>query len=180
VAENGEVKLFDQFPDRFLDRWRLHFGQRVESDVGVARMTEIEMATLFNDMQTAIIAQLSLYVSIMSGFLLMSFLAADRLTKPMLVVAISLFTWLWYVLLMLSYREMASFVGLMGEMRIFREEGKGLGWHGAAYTPAFLLDLIPPAWIAFQIVFYVAAVAFLLHCRSRNQSNPVNLTNSSR
>jgi hypothetical protein len=143
-------------------------------------MTEIEMATLFNDMQTAIIAQLSLYVSIMSGFLLISFLAAARLTRPMLIMAISLFTWLWYVLLMLSYREMASFVGLMGEMRKFREAGKGLGWHNAAHTPSLLLELIPPSWIAFQIVFYGAAVAFFFHCRSRDVSDPVSLTNSPR
>jgi len=80
-------------------------------------MTEFEMAELFNDMQMAVIAQLSLYVSVMSGFLVMSFLVAHRLSRLMLVVALSLFSWLWYVLLMLSYREMASFVSLMGEMR---------------------------------------------------------------
>jgi hypothetical protein len=57
-------------------------------------MTEYEIAELFNDMQTAIIAQLSLYVSVMSGFLVMSFLVAHRLSRPMLVVALSLFSWL--------------------------------------------------------------------------------------
>lgn len=131
-------------------------------------MTEISMATLFNDMQTAIIAQLSLYVSIMSGFLIISFLVAPRLTRPMVAVAISLFTWLWYVLLMLSYREMASFVGLMREMRKFREAGNGLNWHSAAFTPTFLLDLVPTAWVAFQLIFFAAAVAFFFHCRSTN------------
>jgi len=138
------------------------------------RMTEIGMASLFNDMQTAIIAQLSLYVSIMSGFLIVSFLVAPRLTRPMVVVVISLFTWLWYVLLMLSYREMASFFGLMGEMRKFREAGKGLAWHSAAYTPAILLDIVPAAWIAFQVIFYAAAVAFFFHCRSRNLTAPID------
>lgn len=130
-------------------------------------MTEMGMASLFNDMQTAIIAQLSLYVSVMSGFLIVSFLVAPRLTRPMVVVVISLFTWLWYVLLMLSYREMASYIGLMGEMRKFREAGKGLAWQSAAYTPAILLDVVPAAWVAFQIIFYAAAVAFFFHCRSR-------------
>jgi hypothetical protein len=131
-------------------------------------MSEYEMAYLFNDMQLAIIAQLSLYVSIMSGFLIMSFLAAHRLSRAMLVVAISLFTWLWYVLLMLSYREMASFSGLMGEMRNFRDAGKGLVWHDAAYTPPFLLELIPMSWIAFQLIFFAAAIGFFFHCRRKN------------
>jgi hypothetical protein len=131
-------------------------------------MSEYEMAYLFNDMQLAIIAQLSLYVSIMSGFLIMSFLAAHRLSRTMLVVAISLFTWLWYVLLMLSYREMASFSGLMGEMRNFKDAGKGLVWHNAAYTPALLLELIPMSWIAFQFIFFIAAIGFFFHCRRKN------------
>jgi hypothetical protein len=133
-------------------------------------MSEYEMAYLFNDMQLAVIAQLSLYVSIMSGFLIMSFLVAHRLSRAMLILAISLFSWLWYVLLMLSYREMASFSGLMGEMRKFKDAGKGLAWHSAAYTPSFLLDLIPISWIAFQFVFFAAAVGFFFHCRRRNRN----------
>ena len=131
-------------------------------------MTEYEIAELFNDMQTAIIAQLSLYVSVMSGFLVMSFLVAHRLSRPMLVVALSLFSWLWYVLLMLSYREMASFVGLMAEMKRFRDAGKGLDWHNATQTPSFLLEIIPVSWIAFQFVFFAAAVGFFYHCRRVN------------
>ena len=139
-------------------------------------MTEIGMASLFNDMQTAIIAQLALYVSIISGFLVVSFLVAPRLTRPMVAVAISLFSWLWFVLLMLSYREMASYFGLMGEMRKFREAGKGLAWHSAAYTPAIFLDVVPAAWIAFQIIFYAAAVVFFFHCRYRNPTQPIHPT----
>ncbi|MFI4934792.1 MAG: hypothetical protein ACHP7N_09265 [Caulobacterales bacterium] len=133
-------------------------------------MTEFELAYLFNDMQMAIIAQLSLYVTVMSGFLVMSFLAAHRLSKVMMVVALSLFTWLWYVLLMLSYREMASFSGLMEEMRKFKDAGKGLAWHNAPQTPAFLLDIVPTSWVVFQLVFYAAAMAFFLHCRSVNRA----------
>jgi hypothetical protein len=91
-------------------------------------VTEFEMATLFNDMQVAIVAQLSLYASIMSGFLIMSFLAAHRLSRGMVVITIGLFSWLWYVLLMLSYREMASFIGLMGEMRKVRDAARD--WSG--------------------------------------------------
>jgi len=131
-------------------------------------MTEFEMAELFNDMQLAIIAHLSLYVSVMSGFLVMSFLVAHRLSRPMLVLAISLFSWLWYVLLMLSYREMASFVGLMREMKKFKDAGKGLDWHYATQTPSFLLGVIPASWLAFQFVFFAAAVGFFFHCRHMN------------
>jgi hypothetical protein len=83
----------------------------------------------------------------------------------MLVVSISLFTWLWYVLLMLSYREMASFVGLMGEMRRFKDAGKGLSWHDATQTPPSLLSLVPVSWVAFQFIFYAAAIAFFFQCR---------------
>ena len=139
-------------------------------------MTEFEMATLFNDMQLAIVAQLSLYASIMSGFLIMSFLAAHRLSRTMVAVAISLFAWLWYVLLMLSYREMAAFTGLMVEMRKFKDAGQGLRWHAAAYTPVFLLDLIPASWIVFQFIFFAAAVGFFFHCRRENTVTEVKAT----
>ena len=139
-------------------------------------MTEFEMATVFNDMQLALVAQLSLYASIMSGFLIMSFLAAHRLSRAMVVIAISLFAWLWYVLLMLSYREMAAFTGLMGEMRKFNDAGKGLKWHAAAYTPEFLLNIIPASWIAFQLIFFAAAVGFFFHCRRENAVTEVKAT----
>ena len=139
-------------------------------------MTEFEMATLFNDMQLAIVAQLSLYASIISGFLIMSFLAAHRLSRAMVAIAISLFSWLWYVLLMLSYREMASFSSLMSEMRKFKDAGRGLQWHAAAYTPTFLLNMIPASWIAFQIIFFVAAVGFFFHCRHKNSVTEVKAT----
>ena len=132
-------------------------------------MTEYEMAYLFTEMQMTIIAQLSLYVSVMSGFLIMSFLAAHRLSRTMLVLAISLFSWLWYVLLMLSYREMASFIGLMGEMRKFKDAGRGLNWHSAVQMPAILLAVVPTSWIAFQLSFYLAAVGFFFHCRRMNR-----------
>jgi hypothetical protein len=112
----------------------------------------------------------------MSGFLIMSFLAAHRLSRAMVMVSISLFSWLWYVLLMLSYREMASFVGLMVEMRKFKEASKGLQWHAAAYTPSILLDIIPSSWIIFQLVFFVAAVGFFFHCRHENRVLSVEAT----
>jgi hypothetical protein len=139
-------------------------------------VTEFEMVTVFNDMQLAIVAQLSLYASIMSGFLIMSFLAAHRLSRAMVVIAISLFSWLWYVLLMLSYREMAGFSGLMGEMRKFKDAGRGLHWHAAAYTPTFLLNIIPTSWIVFQLIFFVAAVGFFFHCRRENTVAEVKAT----
>jgi hypothetical protein len=139
-------------------------------------MTEFEMATLFNDMQTAIVAQLSLYASIMSGFLIMSFLAAHRLSRAMVMISISLFSWLWYVLLMLSYRELASFTGLMIEMRKFKDAAKGLQWHAAAYTPSILLNIIPSSWIVFQFVFFLAAVGFFFHCRHENRVLNVEAT----
>ena len=57
-------------------------------------MSEFELAYLFNEMQMAIVTQLALYVSVMSGFLIMSFLAAHRLSRAMMILAISLFSWL--------------------------------------------------------------------------------------
>jgi hypothetical protein len=138
-------------------------------------VSEFELAYLFNEMQMAVVTQLALYVSVMSGFLIMSFLAAHRLSRALMILAISLFSWLWYVLLMLSFREMASFSGLMGEMRKFKDAGKGLNWHYATHTPTFLVQMIPISWIAFQLIFYAAAVGFFFHCRHINLRTEVNL-----
>lgn len=138
-------------------------------------MTEYEMAYLYSEMQLGIVAQWSLYVSVMSAFLIMSFLAAHRLSRAMSALAITLFSWFWYVLLMLGYREYASFVGLMAEMKKFKEAGKGLYWHSATQTPEILLKVIPSAWIAFQLIFYAAAVGFFFHCRHMNLKGDAKL-----
>jgi hypothetical protein len=40
----------------------------------------------------------------------------------------------------------------------------------------FLLNIIPTSWIAFQLIFFVAAVGFFFHCRRENTVAEVKAT----
>ena len=56
-------------------------------------MTEYELASLFSQTQADIVSGLSLYVSLLFGFIVASYLAAHHLNRAMLVLALGLYTW---------------------------------------------------------------------------------------
>ena len=131
-------------------------------------MTEFEMAYLFNDIQIGILAQLSLLVSVLSGYLVMSFVVAHRLSRTMMVLTVGIYSWFSWVFLIIGHREMAIYAGMMDQMRTFKSTGKGLNWHVVAdYPPSFTAG-IPVYWAVFQAFVSIAALAFFFHCRRVN------------
>ena len=132
-------------------------------------MTEFEMAYLFNDMHIALLAQMSLSVSALSGFLVASYVAAHRLTNTMAAMSVGLYSWFSFVFAVLGFRTAASYSGIMGQMRAFKDAGKGLDWHFATKTPEWTLDFIPFGGVMIAVVVYAASLFFFFHCRRVNR-----------
>lgn len=132
-------------------------------------MTEFEMAYLLTDMQAALATQGALFFTLVSGFLVTSFVAAHRLTRLMVVVAITLYT-AFYLQMIFTFSRMGiSMAGLVQQMHQFAADGKGLAWHAASNAvPEWALQMAPyPAYLSGTLV-YAATIIFFFHCRHVN------------
>jgi hypothetical protein len=132
-------------------------------------MTEYELASLNLDTLMLLGASFATYFSLVSAFLVASYLAAHRLTRTMTAILIGLFV-LWSLLTVATMSaQLSSLSGLAKKMRAFAGEGKGLEWHRAANLPDAMID-----WPRFMIVAIlalaaIAAVYFFFHCRRVNR-----------
>ena len=102
-------------------------------------MTDYEILSLFGEFATNTQDTFINYVSILSAFIIASYLVANKLTNRMAVVLIGLFSMVAIqqgTALLLHWNDQ---LGLLAEIR-GRDE---LGWHGANRAPAW-----------FGLVFY--------------------------
>ena len=132
-------------------------------------MTEYEMASLNIDTLLLLGASFTTYFSLVSAFLVASYLAAHRLTRTMATILIGLFV-LWNMLMIGAVSaQLYSLSGLAKKMRTFADEGKGLEWHRVAHIPDSLID-----WPRYLIVIIlslatIAAIYFFFHSRHVNR-----------
>jgi hypothetical protein len=131
-------------------------------------MSEFELASLYNDVHATLLTQLSLEISFISGFFVLSYFVAHRLTALMVVLLIGTYSYFTLAFTSLSFRLEATYGGLMDEMQKFRDAGKGLDWHYATQTPASVAHLIPWLGTSASVVIYLGSLLFFFHCRRMN------------
>ena len=134
-------------------------------------MTEFEMAYLLTDMQSAMANQTAVFVTVISGFLAGSYVAAHRLTNLMIAVAIWLYTMFFISEMFMLTRMGISLGGLVQQMHQFALDGKGLQWHSAAnyIAPGIWFQLGPyPGYVTGTLI-YAATIVFFFHCRRVNR-----------
>jgi hypothetical protein len=127
-------------------------------------MTEYELATLFNETQADIVSGVSLYVSMLFGFIVASYLAAHHLNRAMMALALGLYTWFSFIFQVFSQREYRVYASLFQLIR-----AKGMAWHVATQTAAWVSDSIPTGALLFTFVAWLASIAFFFVCRERNR-----------
>jgi hypothetical protein len=136
-------------------------------------MSEYEMASLHTELFNAVQSSVTVLLSVLSGFLLISFFAAHRLDR--ITAAVGLATFIGYVLLNVAGTSGAliSYARLTHEMRAYAASGQGLEWHNAARAPSWVVDALSPAILVAGAVVLLASVHFFFRCRHINRTTDV-------
>jgi hypothetical protein len=130
-------------------------------------MTEFEMAYLFNDMWIQINMLAQFYFTMLTAFLVASYVAAHRLTIPMAIVVIGAFVFTSIGTIRNIYLQVQTMLGLATQMKALAQSGKGLAWHSVANMPPPLSGgIIGPVMLT---LITAAAVYFFFHCRRVNR-----------
>jgi hypothetical protein len=133
-------------------------------------MTEFEMAYLLTDMQVAISTSNTVTLTIVSGFLVASYVAAHKLNRLMVWLLVGVYSYWWVGAAGLQNRQMVTYMRLLGKMHAFAAEGKGLEWHSAASIPSQgLLDAGPVVALLFNLTVFAASIVFFFQCRREGQ-----------
>jgi uncharacterized membrane protein YesL len=132
-------------------------------------MTEFEMAYLANDMMMALGTSTSILFTMLSAFLVASYVAAHRLTKPMAAIVVSIFVIFCFYTIATMFRQLESMAGLAGKMRAFAEAGKGLEWHAVSHVNPNWITTTRFVGVSILLLAMIASVYFFFHCRSVNQ-----------
>lgn len=130
-------------------------------------MTEFEMASLANDLVTTGTTMITTYFSVVSGFVVTGYIAAHRLSRPMVVVAVGLFVaWSLSIGGQISI-VMRNYYGMLAKIRD-AATGDEFSWYAPEVAPRWINDLRPDMIFASLIVVALAAIYFFFHCRRVN------------
>lgn len=133
-------------------------------------MTEYEMAYLANELNGSISTSAGNAFSTVSAFLVAGYLAAHKLNRFMVLTVITVYTiWLSGAVLGIV-RAQINVAGLIQQMHLMAEQGKGLQWHLASRV---LPEWFPSSQVGFVLVvfaaIYIASVVFFFQCRRMNR-----------
>ena len=125
-------------------------------------MTEYEAVSLFYEMINTSNSHLMGYISVLSAFLVMSWFAADKLSKVLMVIVLALFSLVSILLIMqinLTRTDMSSLYAYIIELR-------GTGTNGLEWfleNPPWFVDSIPIVLNMVTIGGYISSIGFFLY-----------------
>ena len=131
-------------------------------------MSEFEMAYLQNDMMLALGSATQFFFGMLSAFLVASYIAAHKLTRPMMIVVVCLFVAAALSSIGAIYRQMESLAGLVAQVKAFAVAGNGLQWHMATQVPQWWIESIRYVAVLLFLAAMVGSVYFFFHCRRVN------------
>ena len=132
-------------------------------------MTEYEMASLANDMLSTSNTILTTCFTVISAFVVVSYLVAHRLSRTMTVIVIAL-----HIVWSLSLWAQASFAlrsyyKLLRKMRNTAEPNGIFDWISPELAPSWLTDARPEMIGISLLLAVLASVYFFFHCRRVNR-----------
>ena len=98
-------------------------------------MTEFEIAYLHAELVNSMGFIFTGFFTVLSAFLVASYLVAHRLTRTMSVIDVGMFVFFTVGAIFLNYRTMQSLGGLTLQMHQMAQAGSGLAWHSSATIP---------------------------------------------
>jgi small basic protein len=134
-------------------------------------MSEFEMAYLLNDIQLAITANSSMLFTIVSAFLVASYVVAHRLSPLMIGILLGIYAYAFLGTALAIERQMASMFGLGYQIATQAAAGNQLHWHAFAnpWAPPSERSVLPMATLLFSCTVFVGSIVFFFHCRRVNR-----------
>lgn len=136
-------------------------------------MSEFELASLHSQMYVQAQSALGTLLTVLSGFLIVSYLAAHRLDRTTIAVGLAIYVGFGTFLVLGASRTMATYAGLSLEIAKYAQSGRGLAWHGATSAPIWVLDMMPLFAITAGSIGIATSVYFFFHCRRMNRKEQV-------
>ena len=134
-------------------------------------MTEFELVSLFDESSALLGAQVDTYLTILFAFVVVAYLAADKLTKIMVYVAVSLFTEATFLVAFAMYRTSRDLVNLAGEIRVAGQGAESaLAFHALASEPGVVMAAVPWMFMVLLAAAYGAVLFLFFHVRARGQA----------
>ena len=127
-------------------------------------MNESQLITAFHSAITLNSDVLFGYVSLMSGFLVVSYLVADKLPKLLAFIVVSLFTLVSFLLIFRLYLNGKDGAALMEYMKTQEAEGN-LKLGGFGDNPGWVGATIPALEIISTVGGYIGCIVFFMYRR---------------
>ena len=129
-------------------------------------MTDYELAYLFSETASNLSTYITNHIGFVFAFLTASALAATRLSRGLMVVALSIFTFFQMVAILQINRAFASFAGLASRMKEASAiDGSDLAWTGILSVPELWLSIVPSIMAVILIIVHGGALYFFFLCR---------------
>jgi hypothetical protein len=132
-------------------------------------MTEYEMASLHAELTSLLGITFTGFFTVLSAFLVASYLVAHKLTRTMAVIALGMFVFFCVGATMINYRTMLSLGGLTLEMLKIAQAGSGLTWHSAADISEWAPGILRGLGVALYSIATIVGIYFFFHCRRVNR-----------
>ena len=129
-------------------------------------MTTYELASLYSDYSLTLFALFTIYYSVTFAFIIASYFVARELSRPMAGLAISLFVVTMALAVIQQGLLVFSGIALGKKLGALAANPQtDLEWHALTYTPTFVLDTMPWAFNAANVIIYFGAIYFFFACR---------------
>jgi hypothetical protein len=132
-------------------------------------MSEFEMASMHATIYSAIQASLTVFITVLSGFLVMSYLVAHRLTRTMAVLGATTYGGFLIFNVLGTSGMLLTYAKLSEQMQAYANTGKGLAWHGAADMPIAVIYAMQPLFLIAGLLVVLGSLVFFAHCRRANR-----------
>ena len=130
-------------------------------------MTEYEMVNLYIQFRNSAAASFMNFVSTLFALLVTTYVAGQKLTRPMVAIVVILFSLFTWVVLIANFDALTNMVNVASEIRQTSANADfNLNWMFTA-TSILWLDYVPIVTSSAMVVAYLAALVFLWLARNQ-------------
>ena len=129
-------------------------------------MSDFELSYLFSETVGLMQAMYTNFFSFIFAGLVASTLAADRMSRSMVILAISVFSLIELIFMQQIYRASITFSQLAERLKeAAQEPGNDITWHGVTQAPGWLISIAPVATVVIIGLCYFGVIYFFFLCR---------------
>ena len=135
-------------------------------------MTDFELVSMLNDFINTTWFIFATYVSIVFAFLVVSYLASDKLAPRIVSIVIALYTLVALWAIWGLNRTSANLGASIAEIKQQVQAGaSSLAWLPVASVPDFIVAAIPLVVTALAVIAYAGSIVFFVHQKRTGAAN---------